>query len=125
VVRGHRLEVSPVQRLLRPRPGQMWRLTGLPRTPCLHVFDGAVAPMGTAADELDDAECAIALRPSTAAPFEVEVVVHHRVDRRSLALALRLLFRFVPTQPAYPIHEVMDGRNARIKGDTQIRGLDK
>ena len=123
VVRGHRLEVSPVQRLLRPRPGQLWRLTGLPRTPCLHVFDGAVAPMGTAADELDDAECAIAVRPSAAAaPSEVEVVVHHRVDRRSPALALRLLFRFVPTQPAYPIHEVMDGRNARIKGDVRNSG---
>ncbi|KAJ2398450.1 fatty acid synthase alpha subunit Lsd1 [Coemansia sp. RSA 2603] len=88
-----------IQRVLRPRPGQVVKMSlrdGRPQA--VEVID---ASGFKALDFHIDGDNTITLNMHTAP--------------RGTVCTLELLFRYQPSMPGVPIHEIMEGRNDRIK----------
>ncbi|KAJ2598230.1 fatty acid synthase alpha subunit Lsd1 [Coemansia sp. RSA 1721] len=88
-----------VQRVMRPRPGQTVKIS--------QVGDRATAV------EVIDASGFKALDFN----IDEDNVIHFNMYSapRGTPCTLELLFRYQPQMPSVPIHEVMEGRNERIK----------
>ncbi|KAJ2724547.1 fatty acid synthase alpha subunit Lsd1 [Coemansia sp. Benny D115] len=88
-----------VQRVMRPRPGQVIKVS---------LRDGRAHAV-----EVIDANGCKALDFS----IDAESLIHLNMYTypRGSQCTLELLFRYQPQMPSMPIHEVMEGRNERIK----------
>ena len=100
---------SPMRSILRPRPGQRAVFVAATRT--LSIYDSKVMRGACVADKKTEAPAVdIFFTPETKT---ITVNLHER--KGSAAIALPLLFRLQPQQGYALIHELMDGRNRRIK----------
>lgn len=108
IVRGSSYIDNPIRRLLAPRIGQrvVIRLEGATPTR-IEVF-GAIRSCGSQKEDFKAVE--IKYTPGTKA---IDITIFE--ERRGVAVPLYLKFNYVPSLGSVPIHEVVDGRNLRIK----------
>ncbi|RKO84929.1 MaoC like domain-containing protein [Blyttiomyces helicus] len=107
VVQGKHLTPNYVQNVLRPRPGQT----------IIVKYDARRRPQVlTVHHNRPSTPTAASRHPAvtvTAEGDRISVVIFEK--RGSKYLPLEFLFKYVPWQGHNPIHEVMEGRNKRIK----------
>jgi hypothetical protein len=108
VVQGASYIANPLRRILAPRVGQrlvIHLLDGQPNHISIH---GAARSFGEHQPDFlaVDIKYDISSRLISLTLFE---------ERQGSAVPLHLQFRYMPSQPYAPIHEVAEGRNQRIK----------
>lgn len=103
VVQGTAYVDNPIQRLLAPRKGQTVRVT----KQAIHLY-GATRSYGP---QKSTFEAARIVYDSTTKKIDVTVFE----DRTGSSVPLSLEFLYRPDMGFAPIHEVVDGRNTRIK----------
>lgn len=108
IVRGSSYVDNPIRRLLAPRTGQkiIIRLEGA--TPIGIDIFGAMRSHGTQKEDFKAVE--INYTPGTKA---IDITIFE--ERRGVAVPLSMQFIYIPSLGSTPIHEVVDGRNMRIK----------
>ncbi|KAF9267936.1 fatty acid synthase [Marasmius fiardii PR-910] len=108
IVQGTSYINNPLRRLLIPRPQQRVVISYNGGVPSRVVIYGAARSYGAHKAEFKAVE--IAYNPDT--KF-IDLTIFE--DRRDVSVALPLKFQYKPSMGSAPIHEIVDGRNNRIK----------
>jgi fatty acid synthase subunit beta len=108
IVQGNSYIDNPVRRLLAPRPSQRVVVKYADSFPTAITFYGAARNYGQ--HKADFKAVDVRYEPSTKL---IHLTVYE--ERRNVAVPLRLQFRYVPSMPFAPIHEIAENRNTRIK----------
>lgn len=114
VVQGKDKVPNPLEPLLRPRPGQRVEVAYDAEGKeyrSLKIHDPMMKvpgiPEGTPAVEIERQESILVVRVNHPKPATA--------DSPAAVVPLELYYRYNPKQGYAPIHEVMDGKNERIK----------
>jgi fatty acid synthase subunit alpha, fungi type len=108
IVQGNSYIDNPMHRLLAPRPNQKVVVTYDGEHPASVIVYGAARSYG----EHDRAFKSVEIQ-HTASSKQISVTIFE--ERRGVSVPLPLFFRYVPSMPYAPIHEVSEDRNKRIK----------
>ncbi|KAA1467738.1 fatty acid synthase [Dentipellis sp. KUC8613] len=108
IIQGTAFVENPIRRLFSPRAGQKIVLQLENGTPTKVTLYGAARSHGVHKPDFKAVE--VAYEPKT---HTIGVTLFE--DRRDVSVALQLQFKYEPSQPYVPIHEVAEGRNKRIK----------
>ncbi|KAF8656258.1 hypothetical protein AX16_002694 [Volvariella volvacea WC 439] len=108
IVQGSAYVDNPLRRVLAPRPNQKVVVTSEGSTPISVTIFGAARSYGEHKSEFKALE--IVFGPGTST---IDLTLFE--DRRDVSVPLHLQFIYKPTLGFAPIHEVVTGRNTRIK----------
>ncbi|KAI8824957.1 uncharacterized protein EV422DRAFT_605412 [Fimicolochytrium jonesii] len=106
IVQGKLLIPNPVINFLRPRPAQT----------AFVKYDSRKQPALLTVHNRDVDKVTPDRHPALVITVEgstIKVTLYHKKDKKYVPL--ELIFRYMPWQGHHPIHEVMEGRNDRIK----------
>ena len=108
VVQGTSYIANPLRRVLAPRPGQKLAVRMLDGQPNHISVHGAARSFGEHKPDF----LAVDIKYDTSSRL-IDLTLFE--ERRGSAIPLHLQFKYEPSQPYAPIHEVVEGRNMRIK----------
>ncbi|KAJ3188792.1 3-oxoacyl-[acyl-carrier-protein] synthase [Gaertneriomyces sp. JEL0708] len=106
VVQGNRLVPNPVTKILQPRASQT----------VFVEYDSRGQPIVLTVHDRDDDRVTPERQPAVVISIEgdkIRVTLYHKRDTGTVPLDF--WFRYMPWQGRNPIHEIMEGRNQRIK----------
>ncbi|KAL2913765.1 fatty acid synthase alpha subunit Lsd1 [Polyrhizophydium stewartii] len=108
IVQGKLLVDNPIRRILRPRPGQtvFVRHDDRRRPVILSVYDRRQV-----ASQIPRRHPSVTIRRDETGVISVTLFE----QRPHASIPLEFRFTYVPTQGRNPIHEIMEGRNDRVK----------
>uniref|UniRef100_A0A0W0EUQ4 Putative fatty acid synthase n=1 Tax=Moniliophthora roreri TaxID=221103 RepID=A0A0W0EUQ4_MONRR len=108
IVQGTSYINNPIRRLLIPRPHQKAVVSYVDGTPSSVVLYGAARSYGVHKTDFK----AVDIKYDQASQL-IDLTMYE--DRRDVSVPLSLQFQYKPSMGSAPIHEVVDGRNTRIK----------
>ena len=108
VVQGSSYVDNPVRRLFTPRKGQKAVVQSQNGSPASVVLYGSARSYGKHKEAFKAVDVSF-----DAAKSLINVTLYE--DRREVSVPLRLFFTYRPEMGYAPIHEVVEGRNKRIK----------
>ena len=108
IVQGNAYTDSPIRRLFNPRVGQKVVVKSKDGVPSTVEVYGSARSFGKHKDNFKAVE--ISYEPTTK---RINVTMFE--DRRDVSVPLSLIFDYRPDMGYAPIHEVVEGRNKRIK----------
>jgi fatty acid synthase subunit alpha len=108
IVQGRSYIDNPVRRLLAPRPNQRVVVSYEHSLPVAVTTYGAARSYGTHIPGFK----AVEIKFNQSSQL-IDITMFE--ERRDVAVPLKLQFEYQPSQGFMPIHEIVDGRNKRIK----------